>query len=275
MQRLRRIVPAGTAADAQHGFFIFSDRENGVHKVIQPRFFLFNDAFAQRFILQQSRNFAEPFAGVLPAYRIHIANRGRAKLFFPLRRRFFQTALGLPRIAEGDEQGSRRKVFPLGKGDVTGKLPLRCQPETGQQAFHFPGILAAGSHLVAQQQDRAGNLRLRFDEPFHDQLCGLEIAFRIFAPQKSAVGYAENGNVIPGFRIFCFLFHVVADDPGYAGGSNDKALGVPGFHYIGDTSPQPFRASKDAVFFLQAGGNQGHGVHFFIHVVADDTVLGA
>ena len=50
---------------------------------------------------------------------------------------------------------------------------------------------------------------------------------------------------------------------------------MPGFHDVGDTASQFFHAAKDAVLFLQVGGDQRHCIYIFVLVIADDAVLGA
>ena len=273
VQCLGRVVPAGAAADAQHSLLAFCYGKNRCRKIGQPRFFPCNDLFTQRFVIQEPGDFPQPCAGVLPAHRIHVPDRRGAKCRGPFGGCLFQPALGLPGIVQGNQQRCGGQVFPLGKGNVTGKLPLHFQPEMGEKPPYFPGVLAAGTHLVAQQQNASGNSGLRFDEALHDQSGCLKIAVRIFAAQKPAVGNAEDGNLIRRFRVVRFLLHIVADDTGHAGGGDDQALGAPRFHHISDTAPQPFRAAEDAVLFLQVGGNQGNGIHIFVPVVADDAVL--
>ena len=225
---------------------------------LQPCFLLTPDCLC---LLPASHKLADsqqPLLRLLPADRINIRQKLHAKPHAHLLREFLQAVICLSASAKHHSYFCSGQLRQLLKRHIAGELTDNTHPKACQKARNLQRIMSPRTAVIANQQRCACLLRARLDKTLHELLCNLEIALVIFAVQKAAAINRQHRNAILSLRLTRCCVHIVTDNSGHAGISNNKALRLIAFHGKAHAFRQALHAAKNAVFLLHLAAQQRH-----------------
>lgn len=159
--------------------------------------------------------------------------------------------------AQDNGRLSPRQVRQLPERHEARELSDDTDADPFQDLRHLAGVTTPRAAAVPQEHSRSRLLLAGTEKSVHKLRRHFQIAFVIFAVQKSEGAHRKDGNAVGRFHFPSGAFHVVTDNTGHAGVGDDNALRMIRVDNIGEALLQFVHAAENGFPFAQLNRHEG------------------